>query len=102
MANSISDWLFGPGPAEIGSPPFLLQKGYHVFLFGVFGWLIARSGAQWSAAAALGLAAGFGVFAECLQWLAPGRHPQVSDALINIVSAGTGWALSSRRLPAGR
>lgn len=90
----ISTWIFGPGPAEIGSPPFLLQKGYHCFMFAVFGWLLARSGKPRDAWAALWVAIGFGILAEALQWLAPGRHPQVSDAMINVVSAGAAWALS--------
>lgn len=97
IASAISTWLFGPGPAEIGSPPFLLQKSYHCVLFAVLGWMLARTGKPRSSASALAMAIGFGVFAESLQWLAPGRHPQISDAVINVVSATAVWALSRPR-----
>jgi VanZ family protein len=97
IASVISAWLFGPGPADVGSPPFLLQKAYHCFLFGVFGWMLARTGKPRSARSSLALAIGFGVIAECLQLMAPGRHPQLSDAAINVVSATAAWALSRSR-----
>ncbi len=96
LAGQFSAWLFGPGPAEIGSPPFLLQKGFHCFLFAVLGWLLARSGKPLPARQALAVAIGFGGFAELLQWLAPGRHPQWSDAFINVVSATAAWTLAAR------
>lgn len=97
IAGVIATALFGPGPADIGSPPYLLQKGYHCFLFGVFGWLLARTGKQYPPPAALTIAVSVSILAESLQMLAPGRHPQWTDAAINVVSSTAAWALSSRR-----
>lgn len=95
IATVISTWLFGPGPAPVGSPPFLLQKAYHVFLFGTYGWLLARSGPPRSTPWALTLAVGLSVFAESLQLLAPNRHPQVADAILNIAAATLFWAAAA-------
>ncbi len=97
IAGMVATALFGPGPADIGSPPYLLQKGYHCLLFGVFGWLLAQTGKPRGPAIALAIAVGFSIFAEMLQLWAPGRHPQWSDAVINIVSSTAVWALASRQ-----
>jgi len=99
IAGIIATTVFGPGPADVGSPPYLLQKGYHCFLFGVFGWLLARTGKRRPPAQALAIAISVSIFAEMLQLLAPGRHAQWSDAAINIVSSSAVWALASRRPP---
>lgn len=97
IANAISIWIFGPGPSAIGSPPFLLQKGYHCFLFGVLGWLAANAGKSGHRWRTLAWVVGFSALAEMLQLLAPGRHPQISDALINVVSASLAWTVAVRR-----
>jgi hypothetical protein len=97
LAGWIVAFFFGPGPKEIGSPPYLLQKGYHCLLFGVFGWLLARARQPLPPVPALALAILFGGFAELLQTLAPGRNAQFSDAVINSVSATLAWTLSAIR-----
>ena len=101
IANRISVWLFGGGPVSVGSPPFLMQKGYHVLLFGGLGWLLARSAAPRPAGRSLALAVGISVVAEALQMLAPGRSPQVSDALLNVAAATLAWAVA-KRMPRSR
>ena len=78
--------LFGTGGPAGSHLHFMLQKGYHVFLFFLFGWLISlpAAGRRQASCMAWALAAGAG--AEALQLWAPGRHPQLSDALLNMAA----------------
>jgi VanZ family protein len=97
LADSFFTWIFGPGGddgIDRGSLHFLLQKGYHVGLFTVFGGLLSLRQACRSYAACLLAAICAGAVAESLQLLAAGRSPEVADALLNIVAGGGavfGW-----------
>ena len=72
-----------------------MQKGYHVGLFAVFGWLLSlrligrsRTGCVlWVVAA--------GVVAEALQLLVAGRHPHIGDAVLR--EAGVDFLRSDDR-----
>ena len=93
LADALVLWLFGGRP-EGGEEwlRLLMQKGYHVGLFGVAGLLIglgepARRGPAWHG---LLWCVGLSVFGETLQLLAPARSPQFSDAALNVISALVG------------
>jgi hypothetical protein len=92
LADSLFALLFGTGDSDGGELHFTLQKGYHVGLFAVFGYLLALPHARRSRPACLWLAATAGVAAESLQLLASGRSPQIGDAVLN-VCAGVGAVL---------
>jgi len=68
---------------------FLMQKGYHVGLLAVFGWLLSLRLAVRSRTSCVLWAVAAGVVAEALQLLVVGRHPHIGDAVLN-VAAGTG------------
>lgn len=92
LADSFFAWLFGSGGADEldrGVLFFLMQKGYHVGLFTVFGWLLSLRLAGRSRTSCVLWAVAAGVVAEALQLLGAGRHPHVGDAVLN-VAAGTG------------
>ncbi len=92
LADSFFAWLFGSGEAselDRGLLHFLMQKGYHVGLFTVFGWLLSLRLAGRSRTGCVLWAAAAGVVAEALQLLVTGRHPHIGDAVLN-VAAGTG------------
>jgi VanZ family protein len=89
LADSIFNWIFGAGrddSVDHGAIHFILQKGYHVGLFAVFGYLLALTDASRSLWRCLALSVIGGVVAECLQLFAEGRSPQVSDALLNALT----------------
>lgn|GEM_PF-2090350 len=98
LADGVALWLFGPqpeGPEELLR--YLMQKGYHVGLFSVLGFL-ARSTGNRSMVEMVVWTVGFSAASESLQFLAPSRSPQWSDALINVISGLGGWALARWRL----
>lgn len=94
------------GPAVPGLSWLVLQKGVHVFLFVVFGVLLAIP-SGWRPLAVRGAwCVGAGALAESLQLLSAGRSAEVSDALLNIASgiaatwiAGRIMAPSEVRIP---
>jgi VanZ family protein len=73
---------------------FVLQKGYHVFLFSVLGWLVAA--ANWSRLDPMPRAVLWcflvGLLSEALQFAFEGRGPSVADVLLNGASgSAAGW-----------
>ena len=100
LANELFDWLFGGERGGANVLHFLLQKGYHVFLFGVFGWLLTSPLGRRSWRTCLLWCVGLGAASEALQLLAEGRSPTVSDAVLNVVAASLAvwlsWRLRSR------
>lgn len=96
LADGVALWLFGPqpeGPEEVLR--YLMQKGYHVGLFFVLGFL-ARSTAARSMLEMVLWTVVFSAASEALQFLAPSRSPQWSDALLNVAAALIGWRLAVR------
>lgn len=95
LADGVALWLFGPqpeGPEELLR--YFMQKGYHVGLFSVLGFL-ARATGNRSVGELFAWAVGFSAASESLQFLAPSRSPQWTDALINVAAGLAGWALAS-------
>jgi hypothetical protein len=91
LADSFFAWLFGSGGADEldrGVLYFLMQKGYHVGLFAVFGWLLSLRLTGRSRTGCVLWVVAAGVVAEALQLLVAGRHPHIGDAVLN-VAAGT-------------
>lgn len=68
-----------------GVPMLLLQKGYHVVLFAVLGWLLVRVG--WPRLNALPRAIvwsfAVGALSEALQLAFEGRGPSLADVALN-------------------
>ena len=96
MADAVALWLFGPrpeGPEELLR--YLLQKGYHVGLFGVLGYLAAATGKR-GVKQMLFWTVVFSAASEALQFLAPARSPQISDAILNVAAALAGWWLARK------
>jgi hypothetical protein len=84
-ANASYQWLLG-SPAEPSSATlhWVAQKSFHVGLFAVFGWLLARrsqsrsgllGGMMWSFA--------MGAVSEGMQFLFATRHPASADFVLN-------------------
>lgn len=96
-ADELFTWLFGGGDGGSGLLHLSLQKGYHVFLFAVFGLLLASPAARRSLRICLLWCLGIGIVGESLQLLSSSRSPQLSDALINVI-AGVAAVLLVRRL----
>lgn len=96
-ANWLASLVLGSGPDSFGWGRLLAQKGYHVLIFSVFAALLTlpRGHRDWRTCLALSVS--IGVLAEALQTLAVGRHPAVSDALLN-VAAGLATLLLCWRL----
>jgi hypothetical protein len=97
LADALFATLFGIGGPGGGFMPLVLQKGYHVFLFFTFGWLLSLPAAGRRQLRCLLWVLVVGAGAEALQLWAPGRHPQLSDALLNL-AAGTAAVAAQARL----
>lgn len=78
--------LFEAGEPTGGDLHFALQKTYHVFLFFPLGWLLSLPAAGRSQVRCALLVLTVGAGAESLQLWAPGRSPQLSDALLNVAA----------------
>lgn len=116
LAGVLADAFFGlffePEPGPVDWKHFVAQKGYHVLLFAVFGYLLSRARQQAVrkpgtlrenqpntrslTASALAWCLGLGVFAECLQFFSANRNPSPWDALLNVVSALAAYSLAER------
>lgn len=72
------------------------RNAYHVFLFGVFGWLLPppRSKTGWTVAVALCVFVG--VATEVLQFWVVNRSPEISDALLNVAASTAAFWWRSR------
>ncbi len=99
LADELFNSLFGAGNGGDETLHFVLQKGYHVFLFGVFGWLLTLPRGWRSRRECVLWCLGVGAAGESLQLLALGRSPKVSDAILN-VAAGFLAVWVSRRIQA--
>jgi hypothetical protein len=97
-ANASFQWLLG-SPAEASSTTlhFVAQKSFHVLLFAVFGWLLARrspsrpgllGGVLWSFA--------LGAVSEGMQFLFATRHPAFTDFVLNGLAGSLFFWLSIR------
>lgn len=96
LADGVSLWLFGPRPEASGELlRYLMQKGYHVGLFSVVGFLARATGGRSTAEMLLWTVA-FSAASEALQFLAPSRSPQWNDALLNVAAALIGWRMAVR------
>jgi len=96
LADGVALWLFGPQPeASEALVRYLMQKGYHVGLFSVLGFLARLTGARSTAEMLLWTVA-FSAASEALQFLAPSRSPRWNDALLNVASALIGWRMAVR------
>ena len=86
VAEALFSTLFGSGGPGGGYLHLVLQKGYHVFLFFTFGWLLSLPAAGRHQASCLLWVFVVGSGAEALQLWAPGRGPRLSDALLNLAA----------------
>ena len=86
-ANALFGWFFGGGGGGDGVLRLVLQKGYHVLLYGTFGCLLTLPPDWRSVRTCLAWSAAVGVAGESLQLLVDGRSPRVSDAVLNVSAA---------------
>ena len=73
---------------------FVVQKGYHIFLFAVLGWLIASASGSRSGPVTRVVLWSFvvGLLSEALQFGFQSRGPSFADVLLNGASGSTaGW-----------
>ncbi|MDA0205396.1 MAG: VanZ family protein [Acidobacteria bacterium] len=96
LADALFAMLFGVGGPGGGFTHLVLQKGYHVFLFFTFGWLLSLPAAGRSQLSCLLWVFVVGAGAEALQLGAPGRHPQLSDALLNLAAGAAAVVVRAR------
>ena len=84
-ANACYQWLLG-SPAEFSSETlhWVAQKSFHVALFAVFGWLLARrSPSQPSLLAGVMWSFAMGAVSEGVQFLFATRNPASTDFVLN-------------------
>ena len=95
LADALFALFFEPEPGPVDWKHFVAQKGYHVLLFAVFGFLVGRRDGVESARA-IAWCIGLSLFAESLQFFSANRNPSVWDALLNVASALTAYRLTVR------
>jgi VanZ family protein len=92
LADALFSTLFGSSGPGGGFLHLVLQKSYHVVLFFLFGWLLSLPAAGRRQASCLLWVLVAGAGAEALQLWAPGRSPQLSDALLNLAAGAAAVA----------
>jgi VanZ family protein len=95
LANALYSELFSGPELEATVSAHLLQKAYHVLLFGVLGWLVVSGAAVRSRRLLVQVAAWsfvVGAVSEALQLAFADRGPSLWDVLLNGVSGClAGW-----------
>lgn len=100
FAHRLLSWTSGISSTEGPTLHSLLQKGFHVLVFGVFGWLLPRPGNRRAWRRTLLLCLVVGVGSELLQLVATNRTPRLFDAALNLTASITAlwwrWGRRSR------
>lgn len=100
LAHNVLGWASGLSSKDGPLLHFVFQKGFHIFVFGAFGWLLPlpRNRRAWGICLLLCLAVSAG--GELLQLFAQGRTPRLFDAVLNLTAATTVlWWRWGRRSP---
>lgn len=64
----------------------------HAILFVLLGMGTRLALPRWRAGHILFAFAAFGIATELVQWWVPGRHPRLSDVVVDVVAGLLGWA----------
>ena len=97
-ADAVFAFLLSHGGPPGGLLRLLVQKCFHVFLFGVLGLLAALPHRLRTPAFAVGICVVIGIVSEVFQAFWPSRSPSALDAALNLLSGLSAYALIFRWL----